>query len=286
MADDLKNPVAETAPAPRGKATGSHWTHWLFYPTMGSLRTLPTWVRALNFAVALGLVALVVYIPFTGLNTSWNWPAVYKYRYKFLQGYALTVEISLAALVLSTLFGAASALAGRARFLPLRYVNRIYVDLVRGTPLLVQILILYYVTANYLRINDRNVCGVLILSFSYGAYISEVIRSGIESVGKSQLESARAIGLTTAQTYRYVIFPQALRQTMPPLTGQLVSLIKDSSLLSIISVGEFAKNAEDTSNITYSSLECFIVLAVGYLVLTLPISLLTRLLEKSNRFET
>ena len=170
--------------------------------------------------------------------------------------------------------------------MPLRYVNRIYVDLVRGTPLLVQILILYYVTANFLRIEDRNVCGVLILSFSYGAYISEVIRAGIESVGKSQLESAKAIGLTTVQTYRHVIFPQALRQMMPPLAGQLVSLIKDSSLLSIVAVGEFAKNAQDTSNITYSSFECYIPLAVGYLILTLPISFLTRHLEQSSRFET
>lgn len=250
------------------------------------METIPGWARALNFFAALGLAALVVVVPFTGLGTTWNWPLVYRYREKFAQGYVLTIEISLAALVLSTVFGAVSALAGRARFLPLRYVNRIYVDLVRGTPLLVQILILYYVTANFLRIDDRNVCGVLILSFSYGAYISEVIRAGIESVGKSQLESARAIGLTPAQTYRYVIFPQALRQTMPPLAGQLVSLIKDSSLLSVISVAEFARNAQDTSNTTYSSLECFIVLAMGYLILTLPISFLTRHLEQRAGFDT
>ena len=269
MADDLKG-----------------WADWFLYPPEGSLRALPTWVRVLNFSAALLLVAVVIVVPFTALNTNWNWSLVYRYREKFYQGYALTIEISLAALVLSTAFGAASALAGRSRFLPLRYVNRIYVDLVRGTPLLVQILILYYVTANFLRIENRNVCGVLILSFSYGAYISEVIRAGIESVGKSQLESAKAIGLTTAQTYRHVIFPQALRQMLPPLAGQLVSLIKDSSLLSIVAVGEFAKNAQDTSNITYSSFECYIPLAVGYLILTMPISFLTRHLEKSSRFET
>ncbi len=267
-------------------AAPSHWTHWFFYPPQGSLRALPKRVRALNFAAALLLVAVVVVVPFTSLTTQWNWPLVYKYREKFYQGYLLTIEISLAALVLSMAIGTVSALAGRARFLPLRYVNRIYVDLVRGTPLLVQILILYYVTANFLRIDDRNVCGVLILSISYGAYISEVIRAGIESVGKSQLESAKAIGLTTAQTYQYVIFPQALRQTLPPLAGQLVSLIKDSSLLSIIAVGEFAKNAQDTNNITFSSFECYIPLAVGYLLLTLPITFLTRHLERRNRFET
>ncbi len=264
----------------------SRWVRWLFYPAEGSTLALPRPVRLINFAAALLLIALFVYLPFTRLTTSWNWAGVYQYRAKFYQGLGLTVVISLASLVLSTLFGLLSALAGRSRFLPLRYANRIYIDLVRGTPLLVQILILYYVTANAFGINDRNVCGVLILSISYAAYISEVIRAGIESVGKSQLESARAIGLTIAQTYRYVIFPQALRQTMPSLAGQLVSLIKDSSLLSIVSVSEFTANAREASNITFSSFECYIPLAVGYLLLTLPISFLTRYLETRGRFET
>ncbi len=262
------------------------WTHWFFYPPESSMRVLPTRVRVLNFAAALGLIALALYLPFTRLETTWNWLAVYRYREKFLQGYLLTIGLSVAALILSTVFGVISALAGRARFLPLRYVNRIYVDLVRGTPLLVQILILYYVTANALGVTDRNVAGVIILSMSYGAYISEVIRAGIESVGKSQLESAKAIGLNTTQTYRYVIFPQALRQIMPSLAGQLVSLIKDSALLSIISVSEFTKNAQETGNITFSILECYLPLAAGYLILTLPISFLTRYLEGRSRFET
>jgi polar amino acid transport system permease protein len=128
--------------------------------------------------------------------------------------------------------------------------------------------------------------GVLTLSFFSGAYISEVVRAGIESVGKSQLESAKAIGLTRAQTYRYVIFPQALRQSLPPLAGQFVSLIKDSSLLSIISISEFTWNAEAINSRTFSTLESYIPLAVGYLILTLPISLWTRYLEKRHKYET
>ena len=105
-------------------------------------------------------------------------------------------------------------------------------------------------------------------------------------MGKSQLESARAIGLTRAQTYRYVIFPQALRQTLPPLAGQFVSLVKDSSLLSIISISEFTWNAENVNAMTYSTLESYLPLAAGYLILTLPISLWTRRLEKRHSFET
>ena len=259
---------------------------WFFLPPEGSAKSLPAWVKALNFLAALGLIAAALYWPFTQLETRWNWTGVFRYRDKFLQGYELTMVISAAALVLSTILGMVSALAGRAPFLPLRYANRIYVDLVRGTPLLVQILVLYYVTANAIGITDRNVAGVIILSLSYGAYLSEIIRAGIENIGKTQLDSAKAIGLTTTQTYRYVIFPQALRQIMPSLAGQLVSLIKDSALLSIISVSEFTKNAEEAGNITFSVLECYLVLAVGYLILTLPISFLTRYLEGRTRFET
>jgi polar amino acid transport system permease protein len=100
------------------------------------------------------------------------------------------------------------------------------------------------------------------------------------------LESAKAIGLTRGQTYRYVIFPQALRQSLPPLAGQFVSLVKDSSLLSIIGIREFTYNAQIANALTYGTLECYLPLALGYLILTLPISLWTRRLEQRHKFET
>jgi polar amino acid transport system permease protein len=198
----------------------------------------------------------------------------------------MTLRISLVSLVLSTAIGVVFALVRRSHLLPLRYFGQIYIELVRGTPLLVQILIFFYVVAPAFHVEDRYVAGILILSFFSGAYISEIIRAGIESISQSQLESARAIGLTTAQTYRYVIFPQAIRLSLPPLVGQFVSLIKDSSLLSIIAVNEFTQAARDVNSATYSTLESYIPLAIGYLVLTLPISLWTRSLEKRLRFET
>ncbi len=247
---------------------------------------LPQRVRAVNFTAALALIALLVLVPAALLDVRWDWAALWRYREKFIVGFELTIGIALVSLVLSVLCGLVSALAGRSRFLPLRYVNRIYVDVVRCTPMVVLILFFWYVTAQAIGIGDRNVAGVLILSLAYGAYISEIIRAGIENIGRSQLESAKAIGLTSAQTYRYVIFPQALRQIMPPLAGQLVSLIKDSALLSIISVGEFTKNAMETSNITYGALECYGTIAVGYLLLTLPITFLARWLETRSHFET
>src|SRR5205823_5156738 len=109
--------------------------------------------------------------------------------------------------VLSTLIGVALALLRRSPVLPLRYFGHIYVEVIRGTPLLVQILIFFYVVAEAFHVRDRYLAGILILSCFSGAYMSEIIRAGIESIGESQLESARAIGLTRSQTYRYVIFP-------------------------------------------------------------------------------
>lgn len=236
--------------------------------------------------VAAAMVAAVFYFSFHQITYRWNWQAVLNYRSLLLSGWLMTLAISIAALILSTFTGVIFAITRRSAILPLRYFGHIYVELVRGTPLLVQILVFFYVVADAFHVGNRYLVGVLILSFFSGAYISEIVRAGIESIGQSQLESARAIGLTRAQTYRYVIFPQAIRLSLPPLVGQFVSLIKDSSLLSIIAVNEFTQAARDINSITYSTLECYIPLALGYLILTLPISLWTRSLEKRLRFET
>jgi len=237
-------------------------------------------------AIAAALVAAVFYFAFSQLRYHWNWEAIYKYRASLFKGWRVTVLISLVSLVLSTLIGVFFALIRRSPLLPLRYFGQIYVEVIRGTPLLVQILIFYYVLGSAFHVNDRYVAGALILSCFSGAYMSEIIRAGIESVGESQLESARAIGFTRSQTYRYVIFPQALRLTLPPMAGQLVSLIKDSSLLSIIAVNEFTQSARDVNSATYSTLESYLPLAFGYLILTLPISIWTHRLEQRMRFET
>ena len=236
--------------------------------------------------VAAAMVAAVFYFSFHQITYRWNWQAVLNYRSILVSGWLITVAISFSSLFLSTLIGVIFALARRSEILPLRYFGHIYVELVRGTPLLVQILVFFYVVADAFHVGNRYLVGILILSFFSGAYISEIVRAGIESIGQSQLESAKAIGLTRPQTYRYVIFPQALRLSLPPLVGQFVSLIKDSSLLSIIAVNEFTQAARDINSITYSTLECYIPLALGYLILTLPISLWTRSLEKRLRFET
>lgn len=236
----------------------------------------------------MGLLFVVLSFVCWGLlaSTTRNWEAIWKYRNAFWHGWLLTVALSVISLVLSTLIGLVAALARRSPVLVVRYLSTCYIECVRGMPLLVLILVLFYIVANALNITDRFLVGVVVLSLFAGAYIAEIIRAGIESVGASQRESARAIGLTTAQTYRYVIFPQALRQVLPPLAGQFASIVKDSSLLSIIGLAEFTYSAQQVNSATYSTLESYLPLAVGYLILTLPISLWTNTLGSSIRYET
>ena len=247
---------------------------------------VPAAAAAASWLVVFLFLSLLFWFAFSQVKYDWGWDAVYNYRYKFLKGWLMTVAISSAAMLLSLLVGLATALAQRVPFLPLRYLGRVYMEIIRGTPLLVQILIFFYVVADAFGISNRYLVGVVILAMFSGAYISEIIRAGIESVSETQLESARAIGFTRFQIYRYVIFPQVARQILPPMAGQFASLIKDSSLLSIISVNEFTLNAQEVNAFTFSTLESYLPLAVGYLILTLPISLWTKRLEKRFRYAT
>jgi polar amino acid transport system permease protein len=244
--------------------------------------------HVINAVISFGLgSALLAALCFAVLQAaSWDWSGVWSYRGVFWQGWLATIWISAAALALSLVFGLLAALARRAPYPALRWLAAGYVEIVRGTPLLVQLLILFYVVADAVGLQDRYTAGILILSTFSGAYIAEMIRAGIASIGRSQLESARAIGLTRIQTYRHVIFPQAIRHILPPLAGQAASIIKDSSLLSILGIAEFTLAAQQVNSATYSTLESYLPLAAGYLALTLPVSLLARHLEHKYRYET
>ncbi|WP_294967143.1 amino acid ABC transporter permease, partial [Sulfurimonas sp.] len=167
-----------------------------------------------------------------------------------------------------------------SKLILLRFISRMFIEVIRGTPLLVQILIFFYVFANALGLDNRYAVGIVILSLFAGAYISEIIRASIKSVENDQYESAIALGLSDWQMYRYTIFPQAFKRMLPPLAGQFASIIKDSSLLSIISVSEFTMNAQEVNAYTYSTLESYIPLAFGYLLLTYPISYYSSRLER------
>lgn len=227
-----------------------------------------------------------VFVFFRLSHYNWNWGAVAAYWPLFLRGWLMTVALSMCALAGSTLFGLLAALGRRSPIPMARSVATAYVELIRGSPLLVQILVLYYGVFEVFGLRNAFVGGVLILSLFAGAYIGEIIRAGLDGVGKSQRESAMAVGFTRAQAFRHVIAPQALRHVIPPMAGQFASIIKDSSLLSVVSIREFTLSAQDVNSATFSPFESYLPLAVGYLLLTVPLSLWARRLEARFRYET
>ncbi len=243
--------------------------------------------RAVRFAT-FALLGLAVAAICTALlaATLGGSDVVWRYRAVFWKGFLLTIQISAVSLVLSAVLGLLLALARRSPVLIVRTLATLHVELIRGSPLLVQILFGFYVIADSVHLSDRFVFGVIVLSNFSAAYIAEMIRSGLESVGSSQIDSARAIGLSPWQTLRFVVFPQAFRQTLPPLTGQFATLIKDSSLLSIIGLSEFTYAANQVNSATYSTLAAYSPLLFGYLALTLTISLAARWLERRFRYDT
>ena len=217
---------------------------------------------------------------FSNITYNFNWAQVYEYKQKFINGFIMTVVISFFALILSFIIGLFFAYAQNSKLIILRFFSRFYIEIIRGTPLLVQILIFFYVFANNLGFENRYIVGTVILAIFSGAYVCEIIRAAIESIEKEQFETSFSLGMSNYQMYRHIIFPQAFKRMIPSLTGQFASIIKDSSLLSIIAISEFTMNAQEVDSITYSTLESYIPLAIGYLILTYPISYYTKSLEK------
>lgn len=234
--------------------------------------------------VGLVLVILLV-MSFKSLDYTWRLEVLSQYRVKFIDGFWMTMVISFFSLILSLLIGTFFAFAGKSRFLPLYYSSRAYVEIIRGTPLLVQIYVFFYIIATSLDLSNRYVLGVGILSVFAGAYISEIIRAGIESIEESQIETARSLGFNAFQRYRFVIFPQVTRRILPPLAGQFASLIKDSSLLSVIAVAELTKNVQEVDSINFATFENYLALALLYMILTVPISLFSKKLERRFHYE-
>lgn len=241
------------------------------------------WVRGVHFVLVLVFLSLLCWGVFS--TQVFHWEVLSTYRGVFFKGWITTILIAFFSLVLSLGLGLVASVLERSRILTLRYLAKIYIEVIRGTPLLVQLLFFFYVVASAMGIENRYLVGVITLSLFSGAYIAEILRSGIDSIRRTMLESARAIGLTGWQTYRHVIFPISIRQILPPLAGQFASIIKDSSLLSIIGISEFTYAAQQVGSATFSTLECYFPLAIGYLVLTFPISLISKHLEKKSRHE-
>jgi polar amino acid transport system permease protein len=242
-----------------------------------------------RFLWSLGLFAAVslgVYAMFAGVHYTWNWAPTLAYWPQFLWGWLTTLGISLGAMLVSILVGFALMIGRRFTWEPVKLLSTGIVEMLRGSPLLVQLLVGYYILATALHVGEPLVVGMVLLGCFEGAYLAEIFRGAVESIGASQREAARAVGFDAVQTYRYVIIPQAVRRALPGTTGQMVSLIKDSSLLSVIGIEELVQKVRILNSSSYTALEGYLPLAVAYLVVTLPLSWYARQLERRFAYET
>ena len=197
----------------------------------------------------------------------------------------MTLEITALSVGLGLVFGLIAALAQISKFAPLRLLGKIYVDFIRGTPLLVQIFIIYFALPVIIgqRI-DPFVAAVAACSINSGAYVAEIFRAGIQSIDIGQMRAGLSLGMNWTMTMRYIILPQAFKRIIPPLGNEFIAMLKDSSLVSVIGFEELTRSGQLIIAETYGSLEIWSAVAVIYLVMTLTITRLVSFLGK--RFKT
>ena len=194
-------------------------------------------------------------------------------------GFVMTIEISAAATIFGILIGTIVGIARLSKEPVTRGLSLAYVELIRNTPLLVQIYIIYFFVGSMLRLSAF-VAGTAALSIFAGAYVGEIVRAGIQSIHKGQMEASRSLGMSYPQAMRHIILPQAFKRIIPPLAGQFISLIKDSSLVSVIALADLMFQGQQAVARTYYAFEIYFTVAFLYLVITFALSMATQYIER------
>jgi polar amino acid transport system permease protein len=255
-----------------------------------------------------------------GLNYNWNWGKIPQFLFRFdeesgkwvsnvlMWGLYNTIRLSIFGTILAFILGTIMGICRSSNVVFLRLVSGTYVETMRNLPPLVIIFLVYFFIGTHLlpysglgdalEGRDNLLVGIVTfclappsqlttflsalftLAIFEGAYITEIVRAGIQSINKGQWEAAHSLGMTTYQQMRYIILPQAFQRILPPLAGQFVSLIKDSSIVSVISIPELSFRANELMTGTLLTMEIWIVVTIMYLLLTLPCSIAIQKLEE------
>ncbi len=248
------------------------------------------WFRDLaGFFMLAAFFSWLIHTGAGSMEYNWQWYRIPQYigslgdqgfiAGALLKGLCVTLKVSLISLLLSILFGLTAALCRLSSLISLRLLARIYLELVRNTPLLVQLFFIYFVLSPALGFS-RFTAAVFTLGLFEGAYASEIIRAGIKAVPRGQWEAAHSLGLGRYRIYRNVILPQAIRIMLPPLTSQMITLVKDSALVSTIAIYDLTMKGQEIMAETYLMFEIWLTIAALYLIVTLTLSMATRGMEK------
>ena len=255
------------APRPEIRPTRIEVTDGALIPDRGEKSVFSAW----NISF-FGAIALLVILPAVSPKPYWD-------IIRFIpDGILKTFEVTVLSILFALPIG---LLAGIGRISRNRVINRIatvYVEIIRGIPLLAQIFYIYYALAKVVALQDI-VAAVIAMGVCYGAYIGEIFRAGLQSIPRGQMEAAIALGLSRGQAIRYIILPQTIRIVLPPLGNEFIALLKDSSLVSILAVSDLLRRSREYASKTFNYFQAFTIAALVYLVLTLFFSRLVAYME-------
>jgi polar amino acid transport system permease protein len=213
-----------------------------------------------------------------------NWGFIQKHWLLYIQATGLVLKLGFFGVLYSLVIGVFCAIVRYYKMPVLKQIAGIYIEISRNTPLMIQLFFLYFGLPRMGIKFEGFTCAVIGLSFLGGSYMAEAFRGGLEAIGKSQIESGLSIGLSRAQLIRYIVLPQALEIAMPALGANVLFLLKETSVVSIIALRDLVATAKELIGMYSKTTESLVMLAVGYLVLLLPFAILFRVIEKRLRY--
>lgn len=217
------------------------------------------------------------------MHFTFDWQAAFNSIPDLLSGLPMTLLISACGVSLGMVLGVSFGLLRLSRYFIIRYLSISYIEIFRGSPVLVQVLFIFYGMPAILGYPiPPLIAAISCIALNSGAYISEVVRGGISSIDYGQTEAAFSLGLGPVQTFNNIIWPQALRRMAPALGNQAISSIKDTSLFSIIGIGEMVRQGQVYIAATFNALEVYLMIGLIYLIITLSLSFLINLYERSQ----
>ena len=237
--------------------------------------------KIINFIIAICIYAGFYYFVTTrAIGVKLDFSPYVEYRKIIFNGWIRTIEVSVLGVLLSLIVGLILYFMSESHILAIKYVAAIHKTIIFGTPLLVIAIVSYYYIGNAFAVDSKLLVGILTLGLYIGAYISDIYKGAIESIHVNQWQTAKMFGFTKIQTYRYVIFPQVLKGILPPLAGQFALTIKGSALLSYMALNEFFNEINVVQANTFRFAEGFVVVSIGYWIITIPLITFVRKLEE------
>ena len=203
-----------------------------------------------------------------------------KYSSYFITGLKSTLGLSIISVLIGIVIGSLLALMKLSKHKPLKWIAAVYIEVVRGTPMITQLFIVYF--GSYVLFGlDMNpfIAGIIAVSLNSGAYVAEIIRSGIQSIDKGQMEAGRSLGMTQSMTMKEIIMPQAVKNILPALCNEFITVIKETSIVSVIGVTDLMYNLNIVRGISFRPLEPLLIAAVIYFILTFGLSKAVNILE-------